>query len=62
LLRLGRLTDSGAAKLESLWPDFTASIQHHFGLHLDRDDITAIIAATDKINSPGDTGVRDVPG
>jgi DNA-binding MarR family transcriptional regulator len=56
------LTDSGAAKLESLWPEFTASIQHHFGQHLDRDDIRAIIAATDKINSPGDTGVRDVPG
>ena len=56
------LTDLGAAKLESLWPDFTASIQHHFGQHLDRDDIKAIITATDKIISPGDTGVRDMPG
>ena len=56
------LTDAGAAKLESLWPDFTASIQHHFGRHLDRDDIRAIIAATDKIISPGDTGSQDVSG
>ena len=56
------LTDSGAAKLESLWPDFTASIQHHFGHHLDRDDITAIIAATDKIISSNDAGVADVGG
>ena len=45
------LTDSGAAKLESLWPDFTASIQRHFGQHLNSDDTTAIITATDKINS-----------
>jgi hypothetical protein len=38
------------------------AILDSFGEHLDRDDIKAIIAATDKIITPGDTGVRDVPG
>ena len=49
------LTNAGAAKLESLWPDFTASIQNHFGQHLNRDDIKAVIAATEKIVSASET-------
>ena len=49
------LTDAGAAKLEALWPDFTASIQQHFGQHLNHDDIQAIITATNKVISPPET-------
>ena len=43
------LTDLGVAKLDDLWPDFTRSIQQHFGQHLTPTDTSAIIAATRKI-------------
>jgi DNA-binding MarR family transcriptional regulator len=43
------LTDAGGDKLESLWPDFTTSIQEYFGRHLSRADVKAITAATTKI-------------
>ncbi|MFW2383980.1 MAG: MarR family winged helix-turn-helix transcriptional regulator [Acidimicrobiales bacterium] len=56
------LTNAGAAKLESLWPEFTASIQSHFGQHLNRGDIKALIAATDKITSLGDDDGTITPG
>ena len=43
------LIDLGVAKLDDLWPDFTRSIQQHFGQHLTPTDTSAIIAATRKI-------------
>jgi DNA-binding MarR family transcriptional regulator len=43
------LTDEGVAKLETLWPYFTTSIEQHFGRHLSRADVEAITLATSKI-------------
>jgi DNA-binding MarR family transcriptional regulator len=43
------LTENGASKLEELWPDFTTSIQQHFGRHLTPSDVRAIRRATNKI-------------
>ena len=53
-----KLTDKGALKLEELWPDFTTSIQHHFGRHLNRSDINAITRATNKILRASDSAPR----
>ena len=47
------LTQTGIAKMDELWPAFIASIQRHFGQHLDPADTKALIQATSKIlNQP----------
>lgn len=43
------ITQSGIAKMDALWPAFIASIQRHFGQHLDPSDTKAVIEATSKI-------------
>jgi DNA-binding MarR family transcriptional regulator len=48
------LTAKGVLKLEELWPDFTTSIQQHFGRHLKPSDVSAIKRAANKIlRDPG---------
>jgi len=43
------LTQAGIDELASIWPQFSVSIQRHFGRHLTTDDTQALIVATTKI-------------
>ena len=43
------ITQAGLDKFAGVWADHKASIQKHFGQHINIEDARAIVAATDKV-------------